>query len=178
MGGGRMESEESAGSAIRAFGGIMRLSMVLLCCWAVTQCALRPIPRDLAVYVNRDVDGIAGLEELALRRYAGMTGDNYVSDQALRRALETQVIPVYERFSVLADGIRPRTEPVRRLHALYRQAATLRLRGFRMILLAIDTRDPDLVRQANRLLEQARQLIVQWRDRLDRMAEAYELRRY
>ena len=153
-------------------------AVVLLCCWAVTQCALRPIPRDLAVYVNRDVDGIAGLEEMGLKRYAALTGENYVSDQVLHHALESQVIPIFARFSVLADGIKPRTEPVRQLHALYRQAATLRLQGFRTILLAIDTQDPDLVRQANRMLEQAGQLIAQWQARLDRMAGAYGLKRY
>jgi hypothetical protein len=173
-----MESEERAGGAIKAFKSIMRWTMMLPCCWAVTQCALRPIPRDLAVYVNRDVDGIAGLEELGLKRYAELTGENYVSDQALHQALETRIIPIYTRFTDLADGIKPRTEPVRQLHALYRRAATLRLQGFRLILLAIDTRDPDLVRQANHMLEQAQQLIAQWRDRVDRMAVAYGLKGY
>jgi hypothetical protein len=175
---GRMESAKSAGGAARAFGGIIRWPMMLLCCWAVTQCALRPIPRDLAVYVNRDVDGIAGLEEMGLKRYAELTGENYVSDQALHQGLESQVIPIYTRFSVLAHGIEPRTEPVRQLHALYRQAATLRLQGFRTILLAIDTQDPVLVRQANHMLERAGQLIAQWQERLDTMAATYGLRRY
>lgn len=161
-----------------ALGGGIRWLLLLLCCWAVTQCALRPVPRDLAIYVNRDVGGIAGLEEQGLKRYAELTGENYVSDQALRRALESQVIPAYERFSVLADGIEPRTEPVRELHALYRRAATLRLQGFRMILLAIDTQDHDLVRQANRMLEEARQLIARWQEHLDDMAGQYGLRRY
>ena len=92
--------------------------------------------------------------------------------------MESQVIPAYERFSALADGIEPRTGPVRELHALYRRAATLRLQGFRMILLAIDTQDHDLVRQANRMLEEARQLIARWQERLDDMAGRYGLRRY
>jgi hypothetical protein len=173
-----METAAGPGGAMGAVGGSIRWAVLLLCCWAVTQCALRPIPRDLAVYVNRDVDGIAGLEELGLRRYAELTGENYVSDQALRQALESQVIPVYTRFTILADGIKPRTEPVRQLHALYRQAANLRLRGFRTILLAIDAQDPDLIRQANRMLEGAQQLIAQWQARLDRMAGQYGLRRY
>jgi hypothetical protein len=174
----RIEREDGRDAVIRAIGRKIRWPMLLLCCWAVTQCALRPIPRDLAVYVNRDVGGITGLEELGLKRYAELTGENYVSDQALRQGLESQVIPAYKRFSVLANGIRPRTEPVRQLHSLYRQAATLRLQGLRTILLAIDTQDPDLVRQANRMLEGAQQLIVQWQARLDRMAGQYGLKRY
>jgi hypothetical protein len=176
---GRMERRESRDTVMQAtIGRNILWPILLLCCCSVTQCALRPIPRDLAVYINRDVDGIAGLEEAGLKRYAELTGENYVSDQALHQALELQVIPVYTRFSHLADEIEPQTEPVRQLHSLYRQAATLRLQGFRMILLAIDTQDSVLVRQANRKLERAQLLITQWQARLDRMTGQYGLERY
>jgi hypothetical protein len=175
---GRIERTEGRDTVLRAIGCNILWPFMLLCCCSVTQCALRPIPRDLAVYINRDVDGIAGLEEIGLKRYADLTGENYVSDQALRQALESRVIPAYARFSVLVDEINPQTEPVRQLHSLYRQAAALRLQGFRMILLAIDTQDPALVRQANRALERAQQLIAQWQAGLDRMAGQYGLKRY
>jgi hypothetical protein len=175
---GRIESEQGTDTVIRAIGRNLWWPIILLCCLSVTQCALRPIPRDLAVYINSDVDGIAGLEEQGLKRYTELTGTNYISDQALRQALESQVIPAYQRFSVLADEIRPQTVPVQQLHTLYRQAAALRLQSFRMILLAIDTQDPDLVRQANGMLGRAQQCIVQWQTRLDRMARQYGLERY
>ena len=155
-----------------------RWSLLLLCCCALVQCALKPIPRDLAVYVNRDVDGISGLEDEGLKCYAGQSGVNFVSDQALRQALVSQVIPAYTRLSVLAGGIKPRTEPVKQLHSLYRQAAILRLQGFRTILLAIDTQDPDLVGQANRTLDRAQQLTAQWQAGVDRLAAKYGLKRY
>jgi hypothetical protein len=175
---GCIEPEEGSMAVIRAMGRRLRWPIVLLCCWSVIQCTLRPIPRDLTVYINRDVDGIAGLEEQGLKRYTELTGKNYISDQALRQALESQVIPAYARFSVLADEIKPRTEPVQQLHALYRRAAELRLQAFRIILLAIDTQDPDLVRQANRMLERAQQRITQWQASLDQMARQYGLERY
>lgn len=175
---GRMELEGSREAIVRTIDRKIRWPIVLLCCWTVIQCALRPIPRDLAVYVNRDVGGISGLEEQGLKRYADLTGANFVSDQALRQALESQVIPAYTRFSVLVDAIKPRTEPVKQLHSLYRQAATLRLQGFRTILLAIDTQDPDLVRQANRSLDMARQLTARWQEGVERLAVQYGLERY
>lgn len=174
----RTESEENSGGVIRTVGGNIRWPILLLCCWAITQCALRPIPRDLAVYVNRDVGGITGLEEVGLKRYAELTGKNFASDQALRQALETEIIPAYKRFADLAGAIKPQTDPVRRLHALYHQAAVLRLQGFRTILLAIDSKDSDLVRQANSLLERSQRLITQWQAMLDRMAGQYGLERY
>ena len=79
--------------------------MLLLCCWSITQCALKPIPRDLAIYYNRDICGIAELETLALERYADVTGENYTSDEALRQSLETVIIPAYKRFADLAIQI-------------------------------------------------------------------------
>jgi hypothetical protein len=152
--------------------------ILLLCCWLTSQCTLRPIPRDLAVYVNRDIYGIADLENQALKRYAGLTGDNYISDRVLRDSLDTEIIPEYKHFVDLAGHIEPRSEPVQKLHALYCEAAALRLRGFRTVLLAIDTGDPDMVRQANRLLDQGQRLIARWQSRLNQMSAEYGLELY
>jgi len=146
-----------------------------MCCWLSCQCALRPVPRDLAVYVNHDLYAIAELEDLGLKRYAALTGDNYISDAALRDALDMEIIPAYTRFETLACQIEPQTEPVRNLHSFYRKAATFRLQGLRMVMLAIDTQDPYVVRQANRMLDQGQQAIEQWRARLAQMAGQYGL---
>ena len=149
--------------------------ILLVCSLTICQCALRPVPRDLATYVNRDIYGIAQLENLGLQRYASLTGDNYVSDAALREALDKEILPAYGRFVDLPRRIEPRTEPVRKLHALYRKAAGYRLKGFRMVLLAIDTQDPDLVRQANQMLDQGQKSVAQWRALLADMTTRYGL---
>lgn len=172
---GKDRSDASKSASRRRIGPGLRWPMLLLCCWLVTHCALRPIPRDLAVYVNRDIYGIAELEDLGLRRYADLTGDNYVSDQALRQALETEIIPAYAHFAELTGRIKPRTAPVQELHSLFREAAALRLQGFRTILLAIDTQDPVMVRQANGMLDQGQRLIARWQARLANMAGQYGL---
>jgi hypothetical protein len=171
----RIKSETGVSPLGRCFNGSIQWLIVFLCCWAGSQCALRPIPRDLAAYVNRDIYGIVELEDLALKRYAGLTGDHYISDQALRESLDTEIIPSYARFMVLAGKIEPQTEPVRQLHSLYRGAAALRLQGFRTVLMAIDTQDTDMVRQANRMLDQGQHLITQWQTRLAQRAGQYGL---
>ena len=148
-----------------------RWPMVILGFFMMAGCALRPEPRDLATYLNRDVYAIAELEKSALQRYKGHTGENYTSDRDLRVSLEREIIPTYKRFEELIRRITPRTQRVRELHALYRRAAALRLRGFQTILLAIDSQDPDLVRQANDMLMQGQSLVGQWRRRLSSLAE-------
>ena len=64
---------------------------------------------------------------------------------------------------------------VRKLHTIYRSAVSLRLQGFRTILMAIDTNDPHLVLQANRMLDRGQQLVTQWQEQLVEMSEQYGL---
>lgn len=150
-------------------------AVLLLLAWICWSCALRPVPRDLAAYVNRDIYAIAELESLALKRYDAVTGENYTSDAKLRQALDSEIIPAYSRFSSLINQIEPQTEPVKHLHAFYRHAANLRLQGLRMVMLAIDTQDPLVVRHANRMLTQGQHAIDQWRTRLAQLAGQYGL---
>lgn len=159
----------------RYIGLSIRWTMVFICGYISSHCALRPLPRDLATYVNRDIYGIAELEGIALERYDQHTGANYTSDQALRVSLHTQIIPIYRRFNDLVGRIKPKTEAVQKLHAGYRNAAALRLQGFRTILLAIDTQDPALLRQANRMLDQGRRRVKQWQESVTAMAKQHGL---
>lgn len=171
----KVDPRAATGFSGRCLNRGMQWAVVILCSWISWQCALRPVPRDLATYVNRDIYAIAELESLALKRYDALTGDNYVSDTALRHALDSEIIPAYSRFSSLIDQIEPQTEPVRNLHAFYRNAANFRLQGLRMVMLAIDTQDPLVVRHANRMLAQGQHAVDQWRARLASMAGQYGL---
>lgn len=150
--------------------------MAVLCCWLFGGCALSPLPRDLAIYLNRDIYAIAELETIALSCYAAQTGTNFVSDQSLRSALASNIIPAYERFSHLAGRIEPQTRPVQALHALYLKAAALRMRGFRTILFALETHDSVLVQEANRMLAQGEHDVVLWRTEMADLAKGYGLK--
>ncbi len=154
---------------------VLQWSILLLGCYIFSHCALSPIPRDLAIYINRDIYGIAELEAIALARYGELTGKNYISDRALRVSLHNEIIPVYSRFSKLVRKIKPDTEAVRKVHAIYRRAVSLRLQGFRTIKLAIESGDPVLVDQANRMLDQGQQLVAQWQGQLASMSNKYGL---
>ena len=156
-------------------GRRMRRIVFFLSCFLLCHCALRPVPRDLASYVNRDIYNITALEGTALKAYDMSTGGNYRSDQVLRNVLDTEVIPTYSRFVQLTGRIRPETIAVRDLHGIYRNAAGLRLQGFRTVLLALDTSDPDMIRQANRMLDQGQNLFRQWQEKVATMTRQYDL---
>jgi hypothetical protein len=159
----------------RRMGRAIQRAGLLLCCWLACQCALRPVPRDLAVYVNRDIYGIVGLEDLGLQRYAAVTGEHYISDAVLKETLDRDILPAYKHFADLVGRIEPQTQSVQNLHALYCKAVNFRLQGFRLVLLAIDNQDPDVIRQANRMFKQGQDCIAQWRTRLAELTARYGL---
>ena len=149
--------------------------LITICSLLFIQCALRPIPRDLTTYVNRDIYGISELEHMSLARYAELTGDNFISDEILQSSLKTEIIPTYSRFIELVSRIKPKTDPVKELHALYREAAVLRLSGFQSISLAIESQDPHIIRQANYSLNRGQELVDQWQTQLSRLAMEHKL---
>ncbi len=139
-------------------------------------CLADNVARDLGVYVNRDVYSIAELEQGCLDRYRSVTGVNYHGDESLYRILKTEILPVYGSFCVMARKIEPRTEKVKRLHSYYLQAAHFRLRGFKTVALAIESRDPDLIRVANDNFSKAADAANQWRSQVGDLAELHGIK--
>ncbi len=136
-------------------------------------CLADNVTRDLGLYVNRDVNSIAGLEQGCLERYRCVSGQNYKNDDTLYRVLKGEILPVYSSFCGLAFRIEPQTEAVRRLHSYYLEAAHYRLQGFRTVVLAIESGDPDLIRVANENFTKASRAAAKWRSRVDGMAELH-----
>jgi hypothetical protein len=149
--------------------------LLTYCFLMITQCALRPIPRDLATYINRDIQGIRELEQLSLERYAGLTGKNFISDASLQDSLAGEIIPTYSRFLEMACRVKPQTEPVKNLHALFQKAAMARLNGFRLVSLAIESQDPNIMSRANISLNRGQVQAIQWKTQLSAMAREYDL---
>lgn len=136
-------------------------------------CLADNVTRDLGLYVNQDVNSIADLEQGCLQRYSAVTGPNYKNDATLYRVLQDEILPVYSSFCGLASRIEPRTEAVKRIHSYYLQAAHYRLQGFKTVALAIESKDPDLIRVANENFSKATQAAARWRSRVGEMAELH-----
>jgi hypothetical protein len=139
-------------------------------------CATNPVALDLTNYLNQGVLQISELEQKALERYAAVTGPNYKSDQEVYVALTDSVIPLYSRFLQGLRKIRPETQEVRDLHRTYILGAESLLDGFKTLLIAVEFKDPSLIKLVNEKLEKGRRDNERWGNELAALANKYGLK--
>ena len=140
------------------------LALVLAC--VCVGCATDKVQVDLTNYLNQGVMNIAELEQKSLARYASVTGSNYKNDQTTYEALRDYVIPLYERFIRGLRALHPETEEVRNLNRTYIEGGESLLEGFKLVMIAIETKDASLIRPANDYLEKGRLENEKWRSDL------------
>jgi len=130
----------------------------------------------LGNYVNRDILGIAELEAAAWEQYNAVVGENYTSDTAVFEALETDVIPIYERFFDLLQQIEPEDPEISQLHALYIRGANNVLNGFRIKMRGIEDRNEEMIIAGNQQISDGAEQTYQWREQLFGMYESRKMR--
>jgi hypothetical protein len=142
----------------------------------VVGCAADPVALDLTRYVNQGVLQIAELERKSLEQYAAVTGPNYKSDEEVYATLQNWVIPLYTRFLQELRKIRPETQEVRELHRTYILGAESLLDGFKLLMLAIELKDPSLIKAVNEKLEKGRVENERWSREMAFLYEKHGLR--
>jgi len=135
-----------------------------------------PAAIDLANYVNQGVLRISELEQKSLERYASVTGANYKSDSEVYGALKDWIIPLYTRFVDGLRKIRPETDEVKSLHWIYIHGSTSLLDGFKMLLIATETKDPGMIPAVNEKLEKGREANEKWRRELVVLSKKYNIK--
>jgi hypothetical protein len=139
-------------------------------------CATDKVQVDLTSYLNQGVMNIAELEQKSLARYAAVTGNNYKNDQTTYEALRDYVIPLYERFIRGLRVLHPETEEVRNLNRTYIEGAESLLEGFKLVMIAIETKDSSLIRPANEYLEKGRLENEKWRTELIALGNEHDVK--
>jgi hypothetical protein len=154
----------------------MGRAVAALMCLCVAGCAPGAVEKDLVNYINQEVLGVVAVEQAALERFADVSGENYVSDRQLYTALKHEVVPTFTDFVNVLHGIEPETDTVKRLHARFINGAEYRLRGFQTIMGGLRSQDAQVIRAANRLLDEGSLEIGRWRLELQQLYETYGIR--
>jgi hypothetical protein len=134
-------------------------------------CTATPKQENLANYINRDMLGIARVEQAALGSYAGATGKNFKSMAHLYETLDNDVIPTYERFCALLNRIHPEDEEVLHAHAQYVRGAEKTLEGFKMKKYGVHTRDVFLILLANDTIDEGLEQTFEWKSKIKVLQE-------
>jgi len=150
----------------------MAAGMLLTISWG---CAHHKVATDLETYINQGILQIAHLETQALADYAAVVGANYTTNQAVYEALRYQVIPLYDQFLFALKEIKPQSQDVVKLHAVYLRGAETMLRGFEAKLLGLKTGSTALILEGNTAIEKGRIQTERWRARLYALFRKYDV---
>ncbi len=145
----------------------MKKLFIILCCAVLFACGSDPVQKDLLNYINVEMPKVATLESEAVEAYGSISGENYENDSIMYYTITDTVIPKYQEFYDLLSGITPATEEVKSLHKEYVLAAADQLEAFKLIIVAIENQDVEIINQANEDLDEARALLKLWRTDLD-----------
>jgi len=129
---------------------------------ALAACSSDDVQKDLLNYINTELPKVSTLEREAIAAYESISGGNYTSDSTMYYTIKQTVLPKYEEFSSRLAAIRPATEEITAMHGEYVKAAGDQMEAFKLICLAIEKQDAEVIKQANSDLSQARNLIDLW----------------
>jgi hypothetical protein len=140
-----------------------------------SSCTIDRVANDIVVYVNQGIIDIAELERQSLAGYAAVTGENYTSDLDTYEALDRCVIPLYGKFLKQLREIRPITDEVRQIHAIYIKGAEAVYRGFIIKKIGLETGDSKLISLSNSEIDSGRGDTEKWREALFALSKAHNV---
>ncbi|MCB5239007.1 hypothetical protein AB1L07_26460 [Niallia alba] len=140
-----------------------------------TACSADPVKEDLVQYINEDMKTAFELEVKAVSAYDSVSGINYSDDWTMYDTIQTTVIPNYNEFIKELNRVKVETEELREIHEIYIEGADIQYNAFVKILTALETQDIALVEEANSMLEEARKLIRQYINELEKLAKEHEV---
>jgi hypothetical protein len=152
-----------------------KIIFILLIVTLGVGCAVNPVRRDLADYVNQGILNIAELEQKSLQRYASVTGQNYTTERRVYEALRDHVVPLYKRFVEGLRKIRPETEEVKKLHKIYIMGAEHLYEGFKTKMYGLEMKDEKIVLAANEKIQRGAVQNQKWRTELVALARKHGL---
>ncbi len=129
----------------------------------IIACSGDAVQKDLLNYINNELPKVSSLETEAIAAYESISGSNYTSDSVMYYTIKQTVLPKYEEFSSKLAAIHPSTEEIIAMHGEYVKAAGDQLEAFKLICLAIEKQDAEVIKQANADLSEGRNLIEVWK---------------
>jgi len=151
-------------------------SLISLLCFSIIiiGCATDRVAMDLTEYMNQGILHISELENKSLIRYASINCENCdITDKEIYHTLKYEVIPTYKRFLYLLRNINPATEEVTQLHAVYIRGAEMIFRGFKIKLIGLEKKDPNIVVTANDKIDSGMMETYEWNKKLAALSKQH-----
>ena len=139
-------------------------------------CATDKVAMDLAEYMNRNILHIAELENKTMMRYTSVNCVNCdITDEEIYDTLKHEVVPNYRRFLNLLKEIRPETDEVRRLHAMFIHGAEMIYSGFRIKMIGLEKKDKTLISAADDKIDDGIMETYRWNKTLMALSKEHKV---
>lgn len=122
---------------------------------------------------REDLASLADREQKLLDRYAAVQGPNYTTDRAMYRTV-TVDLPKWIELGGDLQTIEIEDDQLADIHDLYIEANQARIRGFTLLLAAIENYDRRAGADANDSITESNQLTREWQRELDDFIEDVE----
>lgn len=86
-----------------------------------------------------------------------------------------EIIPDYTKFIDELESVDIETEELREVHEIYLSGAEQQFNGFVKIVEAIDNQDASMIDEANLMLDEGRENINEYLDKLNALAKEHDV---
>ncbi|MDT2047109.1 hypothetical protein CHN50_01640 [Priestia aryabhattai] len=141
----------------------------------LSACLNDPVQDDLLNYSNNEIPKVSEIEIQAVEAYDSVSGANYTDDFTMYNTLVDDVIPQYREFIEELEKIEVETDELRALHEDYIKAANTQYNAFAKIVSALEKQDPELIVEANVMLDEARKGMRQYASDIKKLAKEHKV---
>lgn len=151
--------------------GIIFFVLIMSVLLFASGCMYSKVTKDILNYVNNQLPPLAELEDVSVRAWESVSGDNYIDDETMYDTLEKTILPQYSDFVTKLKAITVETPELQEVHNLYIKGATSQLEAFQTVKKAIEEENDSLIDVANEKLTSGYELIMQMQDKLQKLAD-------
>lgn len=133
--------------------------------------------KELMDYINNDVPKLLQIEMKMLNSYNSVAGANYTDDYSMYNALKNTTLPTANRLVSEANSIYGKlsAKEIKEVHLLYMDLCNTYCEAFEFVVEGIEQQNTTIIYKANRTIEQATKLLIDYQDALRRLADKYGL---
>ncbi len=130
---------------------------------------------DIVNFVNVELAGIMTYRDTAIESYNSYFMEESVNVSDFLTELEVAAIPNMESFVSELEKIQVETPEVQELKDMYLESANMQLEAMRMVVTAIKEENPDYLAEADILISDAGDIMIQYESKLKLLCIDYDV---
>ena len=152
--------------------------LIILSMMCIVGCGGDPKQEEFLNYVNgNDVKAMGEIENKLLESYGSVTGDNYKDDDTMYKEIEKNTITYANKLNEKATKVAStiEDEKLKAVHEKYLKYTSKMQSIMTKLLKALKEQDLDKASEANELINEANQYMLDYRDELKKLATEYDV---